>query len=68
MPAPGLSVSPNVAALVRQMQPGRRSLLDHPPQFYIPVAGFDFDDTLRQTNNVSNQNVLAIITEETRHS
>ena len=70
MPAPGLSVSPNVAALVRQMQPGRRSLLDHPPQFYIPsnVAGFDFDETLRQTNNASNQNVLAVITEETRHS
>ena len=68
MPAPGLSVSPNVAALVRQMQPGRRSLLDHPPQFYIPVAGFDFADTLRQTNNASNQNVLAVITEETRHS
>ena len=52
------------------MQPGHRSLLDHPPQFYIPsnVAGFDFDETLRHTKNASNQNVLAVITEETRHS
>ena len=68
MPVSGLSVSPNIARLGRQIQFGPRSLLDNLQQFYVPnpgsIAGYDLEEALRQTNNTTNQNVLSDIPED----